>query len=185
MIFCSARSSAVIGGIGFLAMSMPEVLITAVASTTGLPLNFAMSAGDEIDLVVLQLRRDFLLVELDQLADHGDVAVLIRLLLQRRREHEHFLAGGLGLVLIDRERRLRQVRFDRAGHRHVLTDIGIGIGGDGAGGDRHERLGRRVRRGGGACRPAVVAVNEVTKAASARAATITVDLVERCIGMDS
>ena len=41
MIFCSARSSADIGGIGFLAMSMPAVLMTAVASTTGLPLNFA------------------------------------------------------------------------------------------------------------------------------------------------
>ena len=46
MIFCSASSSALIGGIGFFAMSMPAVLITAVASTTGLPLNFAMSAGD-------------------------------------------------------------------------------------------------------------------------------------------
>ena len=40
---------------------------------------------------------------------------------------------------------------------------------------------------GGACRawPAVIAVNEVTNAASARAATITVDLVERCMNSDS
>ena len=45
MIFCSARSSALIAGIGFLAMSMPAVLITAVASTTGLPLYFACTSA--------------------------------------------------------------------------------------------------------------------------------------------
>ena len=36
----------IVGGIGFFAMSMPALLMTAVARTTGLPLYFSRSAGD-------------------------------------------------------------------------------------------------------------------------------------------
>src|SRR5204862_6075620 len=67
---------------------------------------------------------------------------------QRRRDDDDVLAGALGLVLIDRERELRERLLDGARHGDEFTVVGVRMIGERARRERHVRFGGRARRRG-------------------------------------